>query len=447
MKRKAQTPDVKSELTHGQAVASEWWPLERILPYPKNARKIPQKAIDKVALSIQQFGWRQPIVVDSKGVIVVGHVRKLAAAQLKLAVAPVHVGRDLTPEQIRAYRLMDNRSHDEATWDMDTLRAELAEMKALNFELGNTGFDMSEINGLLNSEGLTDPDEVPEVPIAAVSKLGDVWLLGHHRLVCGDSTGREPMEQLMKGHRADLVFTDPPYNVDYEGYTDEKLKLEGDKMPAAQFKRFLEATFARVRSNVKDGASLYICHAAMRQREFQDAIEAGGFRMRCQIIWTKNTFAWGHARYKWQHEPIFYCHVAGQKDPWYGDKSQSTVWHENKPSANRLHPTMKPVELMERAITNSSKAGDLLLDPFGGSGSTLIACERKGLRCYVAEMDPRYVDVIIARWEQYTGKFATLEGDGSMFEAVKHGRRLGAQDALKEEAVASRKKKAKKAKA
>jgi DNA modification methylase len=202
----------------------------------------------------------------------------------------------------------------------------------------------------------------------------------------GDATLAADVERLMSGEAADLVFTDPPYNVDYEGYTEEKLKIKSDRMSDADFKHFLGAAFGSYRSLVKPGASLYVCHSSSWQREFQDALEPAGFQVRCQVIWAKNTFAWGFGRYKFQHEPIFYAHVASQSDAWYGDKSQSTLWQENKPAANRLHPTMKPVELIERALVNSSKAGDVVVDLFGGSGSTMIACERRGRKARLLEM-------------------------------------------------------------
>ena len=227
------------------------------------------------------------------------------------------------------------------------------------------------------AEGLTDEDAVPELPETPVSRAGDLWILGNHKLLVGDATTAPMSTRLMAGDAADLVFTDPPYNVDYEGYTEDRLKIKGDRMSADEFKQFLEAAFRSYRTVVKPGASLYVCHSSSWQREFQNALEAAGFEVRCQIIWAKNTFAWGFGRYKFQHEPIFYCHVAGQKDPWYGDKSQSTLWQEKKPAANRIHPTAKPVELVERALLNSSKAGDIVADLFGGSGSTLIACERR----------------------------------------------------------------------
>jgi DNA modification methylase len=317
---------------------------------------------------------------------------------------------------------MDNRSHQETTWDMELLATELGELQAGDLDMNLTGFDQDEIAKLLTEQtvtaGLTDEDDVPEVPAEPVTKAGDVWLLGSHRVLCGDSTVVENVAVLLGQSRADLVFTDPPYNVDYSGYTEEKLKIQGDKMSDAEFAAFLERTFRACRTGVKQGASLYICHGSSYQREFQNALERAGFEVRCQLIWAKNTFAWGFGRYKFQHEPIFYCHVAGQSDSWYGDKSQATLWHEKKPAANRLHPTMKPVELIERALVNSSKGGDLVFDPFGGSGSTLIACEKLGRNAALIELDPKYADVIIKRWEAFSGKQALLERTGETFHDI-----------------------------
>jgi DNA modification methylase len=398
------------------------WQIDRVIPYARNAREIPQAAIDKVAESIKEFGWRQPIVVDRESVIVAGHTRLLAARKLGLSAVPVHVADNLTAAQIKAYRLMDNRSHQETTWDMELLATELGELQAGDLDMNLTGFDQDEIAKLLTEQtvtaGLTDEDDVPELPAKPVTKAGDVWLLGSHRVLCGDSTVVENVAVLLGQSRADLVFTDPPYNVDYSGYTEEKLKIQGDKMSDAEFAAFLERTFRACRTGVKQGASLYICHGSSYQREFQNALERAGFEVRCQLIWAKNTFAWGFGRYKFQHEPIFYCHVAGQSDSWYGDKSQATLWHEKKPAANRLHPTMKPVELIERALVNSSKGGDLVFDPFGGSGSTLIACEKLGRNAALIELDPKYADVIIKRWEAFSGKQALLERTGETFPAI-----------------------------
>jgi DNA modification methylase len=318
---------------------------------------------------------------------------------------------------------MVNRSVTWAEWDEDKLALELREIQEADFDLSLTGFEDEELARLLAAqdaaEGLTDEDAVPELPETPISVAGDLWILGNHKLLVGDATDGAAVCRLMAGTPADLVFTDPPYNCAYEGYTKDKLTIQNDNMSPDQFDQFLQASFAGFRTLVKPGASMYVCHSSSWQREFQNALEVAGFEIRCQLIWAKNTFAWGFGRYKFRHEPIFYCHVAGQKDPWYGDKSQSTLWEEKKPAANRIHPTAKPVELVERALLNSSKAGDVVADLFGGSGSTLIACERRNRKARLMELDPKYADCIVRRYQEYTGKQATLEGDGRTFEQVK----------------------------
>src|SRR5579872_2065191 len=395
------------------------WQVERVLPYPLNARKITDAAIGKVATSIREFGWRQPIVVEPSGVIVIGHVRRLAALRLGLTEVPVHVADNLSPVQLKALRLMDNRSHEEVIWDLDLLGAELLDLKGLELDLSLTGFDSGELDKLMQPKaGLTDDDAAPEPPVRPTSRAGDCWLLGPHRLVAGDSTDVEAVERLMGGEQADVVFTDPPYNVSYEGYTEDRLRILGDRMSDVDFRQFLESAFSSLRGVVKPGASLYVCHSSSWQREFQNALESAGFEVRCQIIWAKNTFAWGFGRYKFQHEPMFYCHVAGEKDPWYGDKSQSTLWHEKKPAANRIHPTAKPVELVERALLNSSKSGDIVADLFGGAGSTLIGCERRDRKARLMEIDPKYADCIARRYQEFTGKKAVLDIDGRTFDEI-----------------------------
>ena len=291
-----------------------------------------------------------------------------------------------------------------------------------DYRLDLLGFDDIELQRLLEAQdaapGLTDEDAVPELPEAPTTVPRDLLILGEHRVFCGDAAERADVAKLIGSEAVDLVFTDPPYNVDYEGYTEDRLKIKGDRMTPEQFQQFLLATFSGYRRIVKPAASMYVCHSSSWQREFQNAMETAGFEARCQIIWAKNTFAWGFGRYKFQHEPIFYCHVAGQKDAWYGDKSQSTLWEEKKPAANRIHPTAKPVELVARALVNSSKTGDIVADLFGGSGSTLIGCERRGRKGRLMEIDPRYVDCIIRRWQEYTGKQAVLDGDGRTFDEV-----------------------------
>ena len=400
----------------------EHWPLEKLIPYARNPRTHSDAQVSQIAASIAAFGFNNPILVDTKNGIIAGHGRLLAAGKLQLAEVPVIVLDHLTEAQKRAYILADNQLALNASWDDTLLAAELAALQQDDFDISLIGFEDEELARLLAAqdaaEGLTDEDAVPELPETPISVLGDLWILGDHRLLVGDATVSADVAKLMAGVPADLVFTDPPYNVDYEGYTEDRLKIKGDRMSDADFKQFLERAFRSYRNVVKPGASMYLCHSSSWQREFQNALEASGFEVRCQIIWAKNTFAWGFGRYKFQHEPLFYCHVAGEKDSWYGDKTQSTLWQEKKPAANRIHPTAKPVELVERALLNSSKAGDVVADLFGGSGSTLIGCERRGRLARLMEIDPKYADCIVRRYQEYAGKQAVLDGDGNSFEEV-----------------------------
>jgi DNA modification methylase len=396
----------------------EMWPLTRLVPYFRNPRKN-DHAVDRMVSSIREFGFKVPVLARSSGDVIDGHLRLKAAEKLGFTEIPVILCDDWTDAQVKAFRLLVNRSVNWAEWDTELLSLELLDLTGLDFDLGLTGFDPSEIESFMASteplHGLTDEDAVPEPPEVPISAAGDLWVLGDHRLLCGDATAPADGTKLMAGEAADLVFTDPPYNVDYEGYTKKKLKIQSDCMSDSDFRQLLEQSFRTYRTVIKPGASFYVCHSSSQQREFQNALELAGLEVRCQLVWAKNTFAWGFGRYKFQHEPLFYCHVAGQKDAWYGDKSQSTLWQEKKPAANRLHPTMKPVELVERALLNSSKVGDVVADFFGGSGSTLIACERRSRKARLMELDPKYADVIIRRWQEYTGKTAVYEASGMTF--------------------------------
>ncbi len=408
--------------THPMAQRIELWAVDRLIPFARNPRTHSEAQVAQIAASIAEFGFNVPILVDTKDGIIAGHGRLLAARKLGLTHVPVIVLDHLTDAQKRAYIIADNQLALNAGWDEELLRVELAALQEDNFNVNLIGFEDGELARLLAAqdaaEGLTDEDAVPELPETPISTAGDLWILGDHRLFVGDATDAHAVAKLMAGAPADLVFTDPPYNVDYEGYTEERLKIKGDRMSDADFKKFLEAVFRSYRNLVKPGASMYVCHSSSWQREFQNALEGAGFEVRCQIIWAKNTFAWGFGRYKFQHEPIFYAHVAAQKDPWYGDKSQSTLWQEKKPAANRIHPTAKPVELVERALLNSSKAGDVVADLFGGSGSTLIGCERRRRHARLMEIDPKYADCIVRRYQEYTGKQALLDSEGRTFDEV-----------------------------
>jgi DNA modification methylase len=399
------------------------WPLEKITPYTRNARKIPPEAVAKVAASIQEFGWRQPIVVDRQGVIICGHTRLLAAQKLGLREAPVHVAENLTPAQVRAYRLLDNRSHEETSWDSDLLALEMFDLKGMGIDLDLTGFDFAEIDELLaragGKGGLTDPDSVPEVPEHAVSTLGDVWVLGQHRLLCGDSTQMRSVEQVLAGGLADMVFADAPYNVNYEQPSSRGgrpvRRIANDNLGLA-FEQFLSEA-CRNLLEVTKGA-IYICMSSSEIDTLKRVFIDTGGHWSTFVIWAKNTFTLGRSDYQRQYEPILYGWKEGTKHFWCGARDQGDIWFVNKPVSNDLHPTMKPVELIERALGNSSKSRDTVLDVFGGSGSTLIACERTGRQCRLIEIDPKYVDTAVLRWQQYTRLEAVLEENGQTFHEL-----------------------------
>jgi len=407
---------------HPGAQRIELWPIDKLIPFARNPRTHSEAQVTQIAASIAEFGFNNPILVDTKAGIIAGHGRLLAARKLQFTEVPVIVLDHLTDAQKRAYVIADNQLALNAGWDESLLAAELAALQQEDFNLGLIGFEDEELARLLAGqdagEGQTDEDAVPDLLVTPISVMGDLWILENHRLLVGDATDTDAVQKLMTNALADMIFTDPPYNVGYQGYTEDRLTIKGDSMSDVDFKKFLESAFRSYRTIVKPDASVYVCHSSSWQREFQDALEAADFKVRCQIIWAKNTFAWGFGRYKFQHEPIFYAHVADQKDPWYGDKTQSTLWNEKKPAANRIHPTAKPVELVERALLNSSKSGDTVADLFGGSGSTLIGCERRGRKARLMEIDPKYADCIVRRYQEFTGKKAVLDGDGGTYDEI-----------------------------
>jgi len=406
----------------------ERWPVDRLIPSDANPRTHSPEQVVQIAASIQAFGFVAPILLGPEGRIIAGEGRLRAAQALGMREVPVIVLADLSEVERRALAIADNRLALNAGWNEELLRIQLATLSNdEGFDVNCIGFDDEELARFVAAQdaaqGLTDENAVPEFPETPVSTAGDRWTLGVHKLLVGDATVAADVQRLMGTDTADCAFLDPPFNCDYSGYTEKHLKMQNDRMSDADFKQFLEKAFRSLRAAIKPGASVYMCHPSSLQREFQNALELAGFEVRCQLIWGKNTFAWGFGRYKFQHEPIFYCHVAGQKDCWYGNKSQSTLWQEDKPAASRLHPTMKPVALIERALLNSSKAGDIIVDLFGGSGSTLIACERRGRRAWLMEIDPRYADVVLRRYQEHSGKPAVLDGDGRTFEEVARERR------------------------
>ena len=405
-----------------QDIELHHWPVGKLIPYGRNPRKN-DHVIEQMAGAIQEFGFRIPIIAKSTGEVVDGHLRLKAALHLGLETVPVVLADDLTPMQIKAFRILANRSATWADWDEDLLRLELEELQLDDFDLSLTGFDDDEIAELLageesTTEGQTDEDAAPEVPVAPVSKSGDVWICGQHRVLCGDSTEAASYDTLLGNERVAMIFQDPPYNVDYANTAKDKLR--GTNRPILNdnlgdgFQDFLLAAFkpALTRCN----GAVYVAMSSSELDTLQSAFRAAGGKWSTFIIWAKNTFTLGRSDYQRQYEPILYGWPDGVTRHWCGDRDQGDVWHFNKPRVNDLHPTMKPVELVERAIRNSSRPGDVVLDPFGGSGTTLIAAEKSGRQARLIELDPKYVDVIVRRWQSYAGAQAVREADGVKFD-------------------------------
>ena len=355
--------------------------------YEKNPRHN-DEAVEAVARSIKEFGWQQPIVVDKDMVVIVGHTRLKAAEQLGLTEVPVVVADHLTPEQVQAYRIADNKTGELAEWDYALLPMELKDLQNADFDLSVLGFDADELDQLLNgdagdpvSEGETEPDAVPDVPEEPASVPGTIYQLGKHRLLCGDATKPDDVAKLMGDSTANLWLTDPPYNVAYEGSTG--MTIENDDMEDAQFRGFLRDAFQCVHDKMEPGASFYIFHADSEGYNFRGACHDIGLQVRQCLIWKKNALVLGRQDYQWLHEPVLYGWKNGAAHAWYGDRSQTTVMEYNKPKRNDVHPTMKPVEMLVYLIKNSSRRGEMVIDTFGGSGSTLID---KVMHMYVPEL-------------------------------------------------------------
>ncbi|MGH2232801.1 DNA modification methylase [Enterococcus faecalis] len=376
---------------------------EDLIPYEKNPRHN-EDAITAVAKSIEKFGFKVPIVVDAFNVIVNGHTRLKAAKYLGLKEVPTIIADDLTPEQIKAFRLADNKVGEIATWDEELLNAELDELADLDFDMTEFGFDLPDIEGE-EVEVIEDEFE-EELPAEPISKLGDIYQLGRHRLMCGDSTNSLEVEKLMGNKKADLLITDPPYNVAYEGKGKEALTIKNDSKETNEFHSFLYEAFSAAINNMKLGSSFYVWYASSEVVNFHTALEEAGFLVKQELIWNKNSMVLSRQDYHWKHEPCLYGWASGGSHSWYSDRKQTTILNFDRPTVNKEHPTMKLVALFDYQIKNSSKQGDCILDLFGGSGTTLIACEQNEREAYLMELDPRYVDVIIARWEAFTGEVA-----------------------------------------
>ena len=363
-------------------------------PYDNNPR-FNDEAVDVVAESIKEFGFKVPIIIDKNYVIVAGHTRLKAATKLGLDSVPCVIADDLNDEQLKAFRLVDNKTHEFATWDQDKL---LLELESLSMDMIKFGFDDLELamDKQVYDDDFDEEEELPEKPF---TMNGDIYVLGTNRLMCGDATIPEDVDRLVDEQVVDMIFTDPPYNVDYEGTAG---KIQNDKQEDNQFYQFLQASFDNMFRKVKTGGSIYVCHADTEGINFRVAYKTAGFKLAQVLIWVKNSLVFGRQDYHWRHEPILYGWKEGSAHHFIDDRTQSTVWEYNKPKSNDLHPTMKPLELVGKAIINSSRKGDVVLDLFGGSGSTMIAATQVDRSAYLMELDEKFADVIVKRYLRHT---------------------------------------------
>ena len=395
--------------------------IDKLIPYANNARTHSDEQVAQIAASIREFGFNNPVLIAEDDTIIAGHGRVMAARKLNLSEVPCLRLSHLTETQRKAYILADNKLALNAGWENNLLSLELTELADSGFDITLTGFTQEEMDALKPievTEGLTDEDAVPEVPEEPVTKLGDVWLLGKHRVMCGDSTSTNHMAQLTLGTLVDMWLTDPPYNVAYEGGTKEKLKIKNDEMGDEQFRQFLRDAYTAADTVMKPGSVFYIWHADIEGYNFRGAAKDAGWTVRQCLIWKKSSLVLGRQDYHWRHEPCLYGWKDGAGHLWAADRKQTTILEFDKPSRNGEHPTMKPVALFEYQLLNNTKGGDIVLDSFGGSGTTLIAAEKNGRVARLMELDPKYCDVIVKRWQEFTGKKATLESDGREFDEV-----------------------------
>ncbi len=401
--------------------AVELWALDRLIPYARNARTHSDEQISKLMGSIKEFGFVNPILVGDDNVIIAGHGRLIAAQKLGMDKAPVIVAKHLSDIQKRALTLADNRIAEDSGWSEDLLQLEIAELENLDFDLDLLGFSDDEMENLLDFDGDDNgkdaDDNIPEPEENPVSQLGDVWVLGNHRVMCGDSTKQQDVETLMAGELADMCWTDPPYNVDYGNSAKDKMRKKDRRIMNDNlgdgFYDFLLAACENLLAVTK--GSVYVCMSSSELDRLQKAFRDAGGKWSTFIIWAKNHFTMGRSDYQRKYETILYGWKEGNDHFWCGDRNQSDVWFFDKPVKNDLHPTMKPVALVEQAIKNSSKTHDIVLDLFGGAGSTLIACENNRRQARLMEMDPKYVDVIVKRWQKFSGGEARRLSDDRAF--------------------------------
>ena len=391
-----------------------------LIPYASNSRTHSDAQVAQIAASIREFSFTNPILINSENTIIAGHGRLLAARKLGMEEVPCIVLDHLTKPQQRALVIADNQLALNAGWDLDMLKAEIEDLNLDDFDISLLGFDDKFLDGLLEpepTEGLTDEDAVPEVPETPKTVLGDVWMLGNHRLMCGDSTSIDALQTLTHGTLVDMWLTDPPYNVAYEGKTKDALTIQNDSMGNDDFRQFLRDAYSAADAVMKPGAVFYIWHADSEGYNFRGAAYDAGWQVRQCLIWKKSVMVMGRQDYHWRHEPCLYGWKNGAAHLWASDRKQTTILEFDKPSRNGEHPTMKPVELFEYQMLNNTKGADIVLDSFGGSGTTIIAAEKHGRHARLMELDPKYCDVIIKRWQDFTGKQAVHAETGEPFDA------------------------------
>ena len=378
-------------------------PLEKLVPYANNARTHSAEQINKLRSSLREFGFINPVIIDRDYGVIAGHGRILAAKEEGIREIPCVFADHLTEAQKKAYIIADNRMAMDAGWDEELLRVEIEALQAEAFDLSLTGFDEKELSDLFKDDADVHEDDFDveaELKQPVITKAGDVWTLGRHRLVCGDSTKAETFALLMGDRKANLVITDPPYNVNYEGSAG---KIKNDNMADDAFYQFLLAAFQNTEVAMADDASIYVFHADTEGLNFRRAFADAGFRLSGACIWKKQSLVLGRSPYQWQHEPILFGWKKKGRHQWYTGRKESTIWEFDKPKKNGDHPTMKPIPLLAYPIMNSSMSNTLVMDPFGGSGSTLIACEQTDRSCYTIELDEKFCDVIVKRYIEQIG--------------------------------------------
>jgi len=412
------------------------WAIDRLIPYARNSRTHSDAQVAQIAASIREWGWTTPVLVDDSGQIIAGHGRILAARKLGMAEVPVVIASGWSDAQKRAYVIADNKLALNAGWDNDLLALELGDLQGFDFDLMLTGFSDDELGKLLaeKTEGNTDPDEIPEAPIDPVAKPGDVWLLGKHRLVCGDSTDADTVAKALNGITPHLMVTDPPYGVEYDPAWRAGLNGWGQNVATGKVENDDKADWREAWA-LFPGDVAYVWHGGLHAATVSDSLAAADFVVRSQIIWAKQSLVIGRGHYHWQHEPCWYAVRKGGTGHWAGDRKQSTIWQianmhrsqGNVDDGKTVHGTQKPVECMRRPMENNSKPGDAVYEPFSGSGTTIIAAEMTGRHCCAVELNPAYVDLAVRRWQEFTGKEAVHEASGVTFSAVGQQRAEGAQ--------------------